>query len=290
MASGMTTTTALADSLPLQINSARTTREYTGVHNMTTDKTTLPEGQGTFWQENLLAQLSAENVDETAEYDNPQQIEDSSIKITPVTAVCQTRWTKRAEGRVAKIVVAKAGALAQEAMERLKDETYIAVLASASSATPGAGNVLSYTDIASDVANITGNTTEPGMGQVHCLIHPFQIYDLQSELTVGVGTYPIDAGLTEQAYRNGFTGTVAKAHIWADGNIAINSSDDAEGGIHVKEGVIFVQGFSPWSDIDDKPQGFVGRATDTFLFDEYAFAIRLAQWVRSKLSDATAPA
>lgn len=290
MPSGMTSTTSLADSAEVRINSARRTREYTGVHNRVCDRKTLPKGQGISWQENLLAQLVAENVDETAEYNNPQQITDTFIKLTPVTAVVQTRWTKRAEGRLSATVLAQSGALEQEAMERLKDETYLAVLATASTSTPGAGSVLSHTDIAADVDNITGNTTEPAMGPIHCVLHPFQITDLRTELVVGIGTYTIPSGMSEQTYRKGFEGSVNGANIWRDGNITIDSSDDAKGGTHAQEGIIFVQGFSPWSAVDEKPAGFVGRATDTYMFDEYVYGVRLAAWLRGKYSDATAPA
>lgn len=290
MPSGMNTTTSLSDSHELQINSARIVREYEGVHMRTTDHETMPEGKGISWQENALSQLVAENVDETAEYDNPQQIEDSFFKITPTTAVCQTRWTKRAKARVATIVVSKAGALAQNAMQRLKDETYLGVIGSSSSALPGAGAVLSHTDIAADVDNITGNTTEPATGPIHCVLHPFQITDLRTELVVGIGTYTVPTGMTESTYRKGFEGQVNSANIWRDGNITIDASDDAKGGTHAQEAIIYVQGFSPWMAEDPNPKGFVGRAVDHFMFDEYAFGIRLANWLRTKYSDATAPA
>lgn len=290
MASGPTSTLSLADSLPVMINSARTTREYTGVHMRTTDTTTLPEGTGLDWQENLLAALTAENVDETSEYDNPQQITDTLIRLTPVTAVIQVRWTKRAKERVSKNVLSKTGQLASEGMSRLKDETYIAVIASAATSTPGTGSTLSHTDIAADVDNITGNTTEPAMGPIHCVLHPFQITDLRTELVVGIGTYTIPDGMSESTYRKGFEGSVNSANIWRDGNIPIDATPDAEGGTHAKEGVIYVQGASPWGRVIQDPPGYVGRATDTYMFDEYVFGIRLANWVRGKLSDATAPA
>lgn len=289
MPSGMTSTTTLADSIPLQIQSARQVREWTALYSRLTDKETLPEGQGVSWQENTIAQMVAENVDETQEYDNPQQVEDSFFKITPTTAVCQTRWTKRAEARISKVVLAKTGGLAQNALERLKDETFIAVIASSGTQTPGAGQVLSHTDIAADVDNIKGNSTEGAEGPIHSVLHNFQIADLRTELVVGVGTYTIPEGLTRETYARGFEGTVNGANIWGDNNIVPDANDDATGGTFAQEAIVFVQGFSPWMVPDDKPAGFVGRATDMYHFDEYAFGIRLALWLRSKISDATAP-
>ncbi len=290
MPSGMTSTTSLADSIPLQINSARQVREFDALYGRVTDKETLPEGQGLSWQENAIAQMVAENVDETSEYDNPQMVEDSFFKITPTTAVCQTRWTKRAEARVAKIVVSKTATLAQNALERLKDETFIAVIAASSNANPGAGSVLSHTDIAANVDNIRGNSTEGAEGPIHTVIHAFQITDLRSEIVVGLGTYAIPEGLTEQFYRRGWEGTVNGSNIWEDNNIVPDSSDDAKGGTFAQEAIIMVQGFSPWMVVDDKPKGYVGRAEDVYHFDEYAFGVRLANWLRTVYSDVTAPA
>ena len=65
MASGYTTTDALADSLPTVISSARQVREFEGVMPQLVDKVTLGEGIGLSWNEVSLAQLSAQVITET---------------------------------------------------------------------------------------------------------------------------------------------------------------------------------------------------------------------------------
>jgi len=52
------------------------------------DKQTLGEGIGLSWQEITYAQLTAQAITETTELDNPQQIADSLLTITPTVVNC----------------------------------------------------------------------------------------------------------------------------------------------------------------------------------------------------------
>ena len=83
MASGSTTTTALADSLPSIISDARIVREHEGVMPNLCDKKTLGKGEGVSWTEVKFDALTAQSVSETTSLDNAQQIADSAISITP---------------------------------------------------------------------------------------------------------------------------------------------------------------------------------------------------------------
>ena len=88
MATGWTTTGSLADSLDDVRSSARIVREYEGVMPQLVDKQTLGEGIGLSWQEITYAQLTAQAITETTELDNPQQIADSLLTITPTVVNC----------------------------------------------------------------------------------------------------------------------------------------------------------------------------------------------------------
>ncbi len=287
--SGWTTTSALADSLDDVRSSARIVREYEGVMPQLVTKETLGEGVGLSWQEIKYNALTAQAVTETTELDNPQQIADSLITITPTVVGLETFITDRVQKRISKKGFAKIGTLGQNAIQRKKDQDGLTLFASATGTSdPGAGNTMVSGYIASAVANITGNTTEPGNPPIRCVLHPFQIKDLYDELVAGIGTYVVNEGPTARVFSQGFNLPVAGCEIYPDGNITIDGSDDANGGVFAQEGIILVQGRAPRViDVRNEKRG--GGGYHVYHYDEYAYGIRLSNWVWLMCSDCTAP-
>ncbi|TET43271.1 MAG: hypothetical protein E3J66_02110, partial [Dehalococcoidia bacterium] len=153
MAGGWTTTTVLADSLDDVRSSARIVREYEGVMPQLVDKVTLGEGIGLDWKEIKYEQLTALAVTETTTLDNPQQLADSVITITPQVVGIETFITDRVQARVSKIGFSKIGSLGQNAIQRKKDEDGLILFTSASVACdPGASATLASGNIASAAA------------------------------------------------------------------------------------------------------------------------------------------
>src|SRR3989304_10341189 len=98
--SGWTTTSSLADSLDDIRVSARIIREYEGVVPQLVSKETLGEGIGQSWQELSYAALVAQAITETTELDNPQQISDTLMTITPTVVGIETFITDRVRARI----------------------------------------------------------------------------------------------------------------------------------------------------------------------------------------------
>lgn len=289
MATGHTTTGALADSLPTMIDAARLVREYDGVHMRTCDNQTLDEGQGLSWNEISLAQLTAQAITEQTYLDNPQQIADTLFTITPTVIGIQTIITDRTMRRISKKTTAKMGALAQNAMQRKKDEDYLTVLDGATTSLGGAGTTLASGIISAAVARIRGNTSEPAKGAIFTVLHPFQLKDLQDEIVTGIGTYTVPSGMSEDTYRKGFKGMLFDSNVFEDGNITIDSSDDAKGGVHAKEAIVKVQGHSIRTETRRRPE-IGGGADELFMYDEYAYGERSAgNWLYEVYTDALAP-
>ena len=288
MASGSTTTDALADSLPTLIASARIVREYEGIMPQLVDKVTLGEGVGLTWHEVSMAQLTAQSITETTELDNPQQISDSDFNITPTVVGIQTRITDRVAARISKNAYAKIGSLAQNAIQRKKDEDGLTVLDGFSNSHPGSGSsTLTSGHISAAMAIIQGNATEPGNPPYRCVLHPYQIRDIEDEIVAGVGTYNVEEGLTARVFAEGFRGMIAGAQLYPDGNISI-SSNEAKGGVFAQEAIVLVQGLAPRS-VAVRKENIGGGATDVFVYDEYAYGERLDTWGVEIYSDATAP-
>ena len=285
----ITDTGSLADSKQLIIDSARIVREYEGVWSRTCDVVRLSENTGLSWEEISLAQLTAQVVTETTILENPQTITDALFSITPTMTGINWIVTDRVYRRMPKSVIAKTGALAQNAMDRQKDEAYLAMFATATTTLSGTGTTLASGVIDAAKNRITSNTTEPGMGSIVTVLHGFQIKDIQDELKSGVGTYAIPTGLTEDVFRRGFQGTVGGTNVYEDGHIALTAPPDARGAVHAREALVMVQGMSPRSTTRRREE-IGGGADEMFIYDEYALGERSAgNWLYGVLSDATAP-
>ena len=288
MAIGNTTTGSLADSLPTMIASARIVREYEGVMPQLVEKQTLGEGTGLNWNEVKFDQLTAQDITETTTLDNPQQLSDSLLTITPSVAGIETVITDRVAARISKNAYAKIGSLAQNAIQRKKDEDGLLVLDGFSNSYCGAGSTLTSGHPSAGMALIQGNATEPAKPPFRCVLHPYQIHDIEDEIVAGVGTYPIAEGLTARVFSEGFRGMIAGAQLYPDGNITIDSSDDAKGGVFAQEAILLVQGRAPRM-VAVRAENVGGGATKIYHYDEYAYGERLDTWGCELYSDCTAP-
>ena len=288
MPSGNTTTGALADSLPTVISAARIVREYEGVMPQIVEKQTLGEGIGLSWNEIKLDQLTAQDITETTNLDNPQQVVDTLLTVTPTAAGIETVITDRVAARISKNAYAKIGSLAQNAIQRKKDEDGLLMLDDFSNSYAGAGTTLTSGHISAGMGLITGNATEQGNPPYRCVLHPYQVHDIEDEIVAGVGTYIVNEGLTARVFTEGFRGVIAGAQLYPDGNITIDSSTDANGGVFAQEALIIVQGRAPRM-VAVRAEEIGGGATKVYHYDEYAYGERLDTWGVELYSDATAP-
>ncbi len=292
MAAGDTITQSLADSLDTVVASARQIREYEGVMPNLVDKVTLAEGTGTSWREISMAALNAQNITETTLLDNPQQMSDTVFSITPSVTGIQTLVTDRVASRINSQSYAQLGSLAQNAIQRKKDEDGLTVLDGATTVLSGAGTTLASGVIAAAAYRISSNATEPGNPPYRCVLHGFQIKDLYDELTAGVDTANRAdiSGITARVFEEGFRGKIAGVEVFEDGNITIDSTtDDAKGGVFAQEAIVMVQGRAPRT-ATVRREDIGGGATVVYLYDEYAYGERSAgNWLFEVQSDATAP-
>ena len=219
------------------IADARIVREFEGVYLRTCDVRKLREGTGLTWNEISLAGLEAMDITETTNNDNPQQMVDTILSLTPTMTQIMVKITDRTYRRIADVVASKMGTLAGNAMARKKDDDYTSLFSTfGTGASPGAGIALSFGHITAAVNRTTSNRTEPATGNVYTVLRGEQIYDIQNEILSGVGTYTIPSGMTEQVFRSGFRGSVGGSNVYEDGNIGIGASgaQDARGATHAR--------------------------------------------------------
>lgn len=290
---GETTSGSLSDALPEIVADARIIKEFEGTWQRTCDVKRQSEGTGLAWTEFALNQLSGQDITETVTNQNYQQLSGSLLSIEPTMSQIIIKITDRTYRKIADVVKSKIGGLAGNAMARKKDEDYLSLFSSfATGASPGSGNPLSFGHVAAAKNRITSNVTEPSTTEVYTVLHGFQIKDLQDEILAGVGTYTLPAGMTEETFRQGFNGTVAGSNLFEDGNITVDSTPNANGATHAKEGVIACISMELKTE-RDRDVYFGGGADVISLVDEYAFAERTSgttqTWAWRHQSDATAP-
>jgi len=289
MTTGYTTTDALTDSLPTVISSARIVREDEGVMQKLVDVQYLGEGIGLSWNEVSFAQLTAQAITETTELDNPQQLSDALLTITPTVIGIETFISDRVYARLSPNALQQMGSLAQHAIERKKDEDGLTACDGATTSLGGAGTTLSSGVIRAASRRITSNATENGPLPIHCVLHGYQIKDLEDEIVGPIGSYPVPEGITARVFSDNFSGKIGNAFIFEDGNIAIDSSDDAKGGVFSKMGIVLAQGRAPRMEIKRRPE-VGGGGNSIYHYDEYAYGERSSgNWLYEIYTDATAP-
>ena len=296
MAVGNTITDSLADSIPTMIAAARIVREFAGVMPNLVDRQRLDENTGTVWNEVSMAQLSAQAVTESTELDNPQQMSDTLLSITPTVIGVHTVITDRVALRISSNAYAQTGSLAQNAIERKKDEDGITAIDGATTVI-GSDNALTSGEIAAAAYRITSNTTEPAPASapINAVFHGFPLKDIDDELiaagvnvTAGEGAV-LTSGIAAETYQNRYRGTIAGARIYEDGNVPIVATTLTKNGVFSQMALILVEGRSPYIETKRMPE-LGGGATALFHYDEYAYGERSSgNWLFEIQADATAP-
>ena len=288
MASGNTITGSLADSLPEWIMSARQVRENEGVVPQLVERQKLGEGLGLTWNEVTFDKLEAQSITETTVLDNPQQLSDTNFAITPTMIGIMTLITDRVAKRISKTALAKTGGLAQNAIQRKKNADGITMFDGFGTSYPGSGTTtLTSGHISSAKALITGNSTEPGNPPFRCVLHGYQLKDIEDEIVAGIGTYVVDEGLTARVFKEGFRGMIAGVQLYEDGNIS-TSNNEAKGAVFAQEAIVLVEGRAPRA-VTVRKEDIGGGATAVYHYDEYAYGERLDTWGVEIFSDATVP-
>jgi len=303
MAVGNTITDSLADSIPTMIASARIVREFAGVMPNLVDRQRLDDNTGTVWNEVSMAKLSAQAVTESTELDNPQQMSDTLLSITPTVIGVHTVITDRVALRISANAYAQTGSLAQNAIERKKDVDGLTVIDGATTVL-GSDATLTSGVISAGAYQITSNTTEPAPASapINAVHHGFCLKDIDDELigpgVIGFGAAagsantagaPLTSGIAAETFQNRYRGTIGGARVFEDGNIPIVATTLAKGGVFSQMGIILVEGRSPYVETKRLPE-LGGGATALYHYDEYAYGERSSgNWLYEVQADATAP-
>jgi len=286
---GVTNTGALADSLPTVIQSARIVREFAGVMPRLVDKQRLGSGEGLNWNEIALSQLTAQDITENTKLENHQQLVDTLFSITPAQVGLSIKVTDRMKRKISQNVAALIGSLGQRAMNTKKDKNLLAIGSTATTDIGTPGNPMTIGLVSAASSRVTGNTTEHGNDMPKYFVgKSFHMKDIFDEITAGIGTYPIPAGLTADVFRNGFQGSIFNVEAYIDDNITVDASDDAIAMVFGRDAIVHVEAASPVT-YTDRDNSYGGGAEVMYMYDEYATGVRQQAWLYAITADVTAP-
>ena len=297
---GYNTAASLNQSLNDMVSSIRLVREMPMGIAALCEQRRLGEGIGLDWTETDYARLTAQNVTETTELDNPQQVDDNTqINIRPSDSGIHMFWTTRALHVMVRqgAGVLEQGTLALNGIRRKQDVDGLTAGQAATTDMGTAGNPLTSNLIFSALARIEGNATEQNPDSpAHLVHHRFPLKDIHDEIISGVGTYDIGTGLTAQQFRQKFPaamGTIGGCVVHANGNFVADASDDTEGFIFaggMGGALILVEdrALRIHREFNSKRGG---GGWDLRVYLGYAFGERAAGlWLYSLTADMTAPA
>ena len=115
-----------------------------------------------------------------------------------------------------------------DGMARKKDKDVLALYSGFGTDIGSAGRSMSLATVSATVAYAKGNKFG---SQVYIVQHPFAVWDIANTAVTASTTYPVPAGWSADLLGNFFSGLrpINGVPIFEDGNISIDSSDDAIG-------------------------------------------------------------
>tara|TARA_Y100000310_G_scaffold295081_1_gene326083 strand:- start:2351 stop:3211 length:861 start_codon:yes stop_codon:yes gene_type:complete len=115
-----------------------------------------------------------------------------------------------------------------DGMARKKDVDVLALYSGFGTDIGAAGRSMSLANVSATVAYAKGKKFG---SQVYIVQHPFAVWDIANTAVTASSTYPVPAGWSQDLLGNFFSGLrpINGVPIFEDGNITIDSSDDAIG-------------------------------------------------------------
>jgi hypothetical protein len=157
-----------------------------------------------------------------------EQIGMTTVDLTAAEVGAKIIITDKLARQSAENVFSIIGRQLGDGMARKKDKDVLALYSGFSTDIGAAGRSMSLANVSATVAYAKGNKFG---SQVYIVHHPFAVWDIANTAVTASTTYPVPHGWSEDLLGNFFSGIrpINGVPIFEDGNITIDSSDDAVG-------------------------------------------------------------
>ena len=292
----ITTTSVLADTIPTVIEEARFTEQYKEVLSKLCWRITKDLHDGSTVNLPYFGTVTANALSEGVDMVSPQAMTDTNVQLTPAEVGAQIVLTYKMARDNQEDVIRAAGRILGDAMVSKREGDLAGQLDDATTSLAGTGTALTLGHLAAAWATLSGVSLAnggPAPKPYVVVHHPFVLLDMVDVFTPtapAAGSAGIPSAVGDDALRNYNIGRIFGMDVYESGNISIDSSPDAKGGVFAagRGGGLVLATAKEW---DVRPQDDESmRATELNIVGEYAVGEYLAGWIVELFNDATAPA
>lgn len=304
MAAGITTKTALGDSVPTEfIAEVKLKNQEGSVMRNLVQTVTLPEGEGGVYEETELTRAVAYALTEGIDMAQAQQITDGNMEITPAEIGAQVIRTDLVDRQITRRanLPRLLGQVLANAIITKEDVDLLSLCDGFTTALGSAGTSLTAGYIMAAAAAIraggqaagaiVAGTPEPGPDPINAVFNDNQMHSVNKELAQGLvstsGMYAPRTDFMVDVLKNAAVARIGGADVYRDNNLGKDASDDAKGGVFSKQALRFVRfGGGPKMEPERDASG---RWTEMNIVEIYGTGEWKDAWGREMLFDAVSP-
>ncbi len=221
------TTGNLENAQRIIIATARYTEEHNAPAMNLIEQFTLPKGSKQVTVPKVASMTMSDLVDGQDIIDE-EDIGMTTVDLTAAEVGAKIVITDKLARQSAENVFSIIGRQLGDGMARKKDKDVLALYSGFSTDIGAAGRSMSLANVSATVAYAKGNKFG---SQVYIVQHPFAVWDIANTAVTASTTYPVPVGWSADLLGNFFSGLrpINGVPIFEDGNITVDSSDDAIG-------------------------------------------------------------
>ena len=221
------TTGSLENAQRIIIASARYTEEHNAPAMALVEQFTLPKGSKQVTVPKV-GQMTMSDLVDGQDIIDEEEIGMTTVDLTAAEVGAKIIITDKLARQSSENVFSIIGRQLGDGMARKKDTDVTALYSGFGTDIGAAGRSMSLANVSATVAYAKGNKFG---SQVYIVQHPFAVWDIANTAVTASTTYPVPHGWSEDLLGNFFSGLrpINGVPIFEDGNISIDSSDDAIG-------------------------------------------------------------
>ena len=221
------TTGSLENAQKIILASARYTEEHNAPAMNLIEKFTLAKGAKQVTVPKV-GQMNMSDLVDGLDIVDEEQIGMTTVDLTAAEVGAKIIITDKLARQSSENVFSIIGRQLGDGMARKKDVDVLALYSGFSTDIGAAGRSMSLANVSATVAYAKGKKFG---SQVYIVQHPFAVWDIDNTAVTASTTYPVPAGWSSDLLGNFFSGLrpINGVPIFEDGNISIDSNDDAVG-------------------------------------------------------------
>ena len=221
------TTGNLENAQRIIISTARYTEEHNAPAIALVEQFNLPKGSKQVTVPKV-GQMDMSDLVDGQDIVDEEDIGMTTVDLTAAEVGAKIIITDKLARQSAQNVFSIIGRQLGDGMARKKDKDVLALYSGFGTDLGAAGRAMSLANVSATVAYAKGNKFG---SQVYIVQHPFAVWDIANTAVTASTTYPVPAGWSMDLLGNFFSGLrpINGVPIFEDGNISIDSQDDAIG-------------------------------------------------------------